>query len=35
MPRLEQHSAEIVTLCWTSGTEAVPKGVPRCANGWG
>ncbi len=26
--------ADAVTLCWTSGTEATPKGVPRCANGW-
>ncbi len=25
---------DVVTLCWTSGTEATPKGVPRCANGW-
>lgn len=29
-----------VTICWTSGTEAAPKGVPRChadwlAVGWG
>lgn len=28
------HPADVVTLCWTSGTEATPKGVPRCANGW-
>lgn len=34
VPRLVQHSADVVTLCWTSGTESVPKGVPRCANGW-
>lgn len=25
---------DAVTICWTSGTEAVPKGVPRCANDW-
>lgn len=34
VPRSEQHPADTVTLCWTSGTEATPKGVPRCANGW-
>ncbi|MDN5931122.1 MAG: acyl--CoA ligase [Pseudonocardia sp.] len=34
VPRLEQHPSDVVTLCWTSGTEATPKGVPRCANGW-
>lgn len=33
-PRLHRHPADVVTLCWTSGTEAVPKGVPRCTNGW-
>lgn len=25
---------DAVTLCWTSGTESIPKGVPRCANDW-
>lgn len=25
---------EVVTICWTSGTESTPKGVPRCANDW-
>lgn len=25
---------DCVTVCWTSGTEATPKGVPRCANDW-
>lgn len=25
---------EIFTLCWTSGTEAEPKGVPRTHNQW-
>ncbi|MBW0114502.1 class I adenylate-forming enzyme family protein [Pseudonocardia abyssalis] len=34
VPRLKQHPADVVTLCWTSGTEATPKGVPRCANSW-
>ena len=32
--RLRRHPSEAATLCWTSGTEAAPKGVPRCANGW-
>jgi acyl-CoA synthetase (AMP-forming)/AMP-acid ligase II len=25
---------EVFTLCWTSGTEGVPKGVPRSHNEW-
>ena len=25
---------DAVTICWTSGTESVPKGVPRCPNDW-
>jgi acyl-CoA synthetase (AMP-forming)/AMP-acid ligase II len=25
---------DIVTICWTSGTEGVPKGVPRSHNHW-
>ena len=25
---------DIATLCWTSGTEAMPKGVPRSHNEW-
>jgi cyclohexanecarboxylate-CoA ligase len=25
---------DIVTICWTSGTEATPKGVPRSHNHW-
>lgn len=32
--RLRRHPSEAVTLCWTSGTEAAPKAVPRCANSW-
>jgi len=31
---VKRHPSDVVTLCWTSGTEATPKGVPRCANGW-
>ncbi len=34
VPRLRRHPSEAVTLCWTSGTEATPKAVPRCANSW-
>ncbi len=33
-PRHVGHPADAVTLCWTSGTEATPKGVPRDANTW-
>lgn len=25
---------DCVTICWTSGTESTPKGVPRCHNDW-
>ncbi|WP_418345894.1 class I adenylate-forming enzyme family protein [Rhodococcus pyridinivorans] len=25
---------DCVTICWTSGTEAAPKGVPRCHADW-
>ncbi|MEQ9144840.1 MAG: class I adenylate-forming enzyme family protein [Parvibaculaceae bacterium] len=28
------HVADAVTICWTSGTEARPKGVPRHHNHW-
>lgn len=41
LQRLEAHSAanphdanHTVTLCWTSGTTGVPKGVPRSHNMW-
>ncbi|GHA86289.1 AMP-dependent acyl-CoA synthetase [Algimonas arctica] len=27
-------SAEILTICWTSGTESRSKGVPRCHSHW-
>lgn len=33
----EAHPADpndCVTICWTSGTESTPKGVPRCHNDW-
>lgn len=39
--RIERHehehpvdANEIFTICWTSGTEGVPKGVPRSHNEW-
>lgn len=39
--RLAEHRAqhpananEIFTICWTSGTESMPKGVPRSHNDW-
>ncbi|MET3807732.1 acyl-CoA synthetase (AMP-forming)/AMP-acid ligase II [Nakamurella sp. UYEF19] len=28
------HPNDCVTLCWTSGTEGVPKGVPRSHGDW-
>ncbi|SDJ41273.1 Acyl-CoA synthetase (AMP-forming)/AMP-acid ligase II [Frankineae bacterium MT45] len=28
------HPNDCVTLCWTSGTEGVPKGVPRAHGDW-
>ncbi|MFI6581621.1 class I adenylate-forming enzyme family protein [Embleya sp. NPDC050493] len=31
---LDTDSGDCVTICWTSGTEAVPKGVPRCPDDW-
>ena len=39
--RIAQHEREhptgandVFTICWTSGTEGVPKGVPRSHNEW-
>jgi len=29
-----QDAAEVLTICWTSGTEAAPKGVPRHHDHW-
>ena len=31
---LSLHPNDCVTLCWTSGTEGVPKGVPRAHGDW-
>ncbi|MDJ0343521.1 class I adenylate-forming enzyme family protein [Streptomyces sp. H10-C2] len=34
---LREHPVDpndCVTICWTSGTESTPKGVPRCHNDW-
>ncbi|MFW6010181.1 MAG: AMP-binding protein, partial [Actinomycetota bacterium] len=28
------HANDAVTLCWTSGTESAPKGVPRTSADW-
>lgn len=28
------NANEVFTICWTSGTEGVPKGVPRTHNEW-
>jgi cyclohexanecarboxylate-CoA ligase len=28
------NADDIVTICWTSGTEGMPKGVPRSHNHW-
>ena len=38
LARAEREAAvtanDVLTLCWTSGTEAAPKGVPRSHNEW-
>ncbi|MHA3021814.1 class I adenylate-forming enzyme family protein [Mycobacterium sp. BMJ-28] len=31
---LPRSSNDCITVCWTSGTEATPKGVPRCHGDW-
>ena len=31
---LDISADDILTICWTSGTEGVPKGVPRSHNHW-
>ena len=28
------HADDVLTICWTSGTEGMPKGVPRSHNHW-
>lgn len=33
-PPSDLDAADIVTVCWTSGTEAFPKGVPRSHDHW-
>ena len=30
----EVTADDLITICWTSGTEGVPKGVPRSHNQW-
>ena len=32
--RTDVDPNECVTICWTSGTESTPKGVPRCHYDW-
>ena len=38
LAKAEKHAAvnanDVFTICWTSGTEAAPKGVPRSHNEW-
>ncbi len=34
MARIEVTAHDVLTVCWTSGTEARPKGVPRNHNEW-
>ncbi|WP_084515258.1 class I adenylate-forming enzyme family protein [Nocardia acidivorans] len=33
-PTLRVTVNDRVTVCWTSGTEAAPKGIPRCHGDW-
>lgn len=33
-PPYDADPNDRVTICWTSGTEATPKGVPRCHYDW-
>ena len=33
-PPADLDAAEVLTICWTSGTEARPKGVPRHHDHW-
>ncbi|MEP1447840.1 MAG: class I adenylate-forming enzyme family protein [Paraglaciecola sp.] len=32
--RQEVSADDLITICWTSGTEGTPKGVPRSHNQW-
>jgi acyl-CoA synthetase (AMP-forming)/AMP-acid ligase II len=32
--RTPVNADDVVTICWTSGTEGVPKGIPRSHNQW-
>lgn len=34
LPVVAIDPAEVLTICWTSGTEATPKGVPRHHDHW-
>lgn len=33
-PALQPGADDVATICWTSGTEGSPKGVPRTHNHW-
>ncbi|WP_330181422.1 acyl--CoA ligase [Nocardia sp. NBC_01503] len=33
-PALRVTVNDRITVCWTSGTEAAPKGIPRCHGDW-
>ncbi|MER2125764.1 class I adenylate-forming enzyme family protein [Solibacillus sp.] len=34
LPNIDVTANDIFTICWTSGTEGKPKGVPRSHNEW-
>jgi acyl-CoA synthetase (AMP-forming)/AMP-acid ligase II len=34
VPDAAASANDVATICWTSGTEAMPKGVPRSHNEW-
>jgi acyl-CoA synthetase (AMP-forming)/AMP-acid ligase II len=34
VPEVRPHPNDCITLCWTSGTEGFPKGVPRAHGDW-
>ena len=34
MRAIDLSAHDVFTICWTSGTEARPKGVPRNHNEW-
>ncbi|MGB0384594.1 MAG: class I adenylate-forming enzyme family protein [Ardenticatenaceae bacterium] len=34
LSNLQVNANDVFTICWTSGTESMPKGVPRTHNDW-